>query len=123
MNSVKLGQSLTVIQFQRLLGLMAAVSNEIYFGLLYITPLQWWLKTKGGFPKGQPALRDQGYTAMLTCLRHVEETLVPVTRSSVGGSLSLRNANDRCLTHMVGSGREWLLCPGSVGRPPSHIGT
>ncbi len=44
---VKEGQSLTVKQFQRLLGLMAAASNVIPFGLLYMRPLQWWLKTKG----------------------------------------------------------------------------
>lgn len=49
-NSVKLGQSLTVKQFQRLLGLMAA-SNVISFDLLYITLLQGWLRTKG-FPRG-----------------------------------------------------------------------
>ena len=44
---VKLGQSLTVKQFQRLLGLMAVASNVITFGLLYMRPLQWWLRTKG----------------------------------------------------------------------------
>ncbi len=44
---VKEGQSLTVKQFQRLLGLKAAASNVITIGLLYMRPLQWWLKTKG----------------------------------------------------------------------------
>ncbi|KAL0150533.1 hypothetical protein M9458_054126, partial [Cirrhinus mrigala] len=43
---VKEGRSLTVKQFQRLLGLMAAASNVISFGLLYMRPLQWWLRTK-----------------------------------------------------------------------------
>ncbi len=38
---VREGQSLTVKQFQRLLGLMAAASNVIPFGLLYMRPLQW----------------------------------------------------------------------------------
>ncbi|KAL0169055.1 hypothetical protein M9458_037277, partial [Cirrhinus mrigala] len=51
---VKEGQSLTVKQFQQLLGLMAAVSNVIPFGLLYMRPLQWWLKTKGFCPRGNP---------------------------------------------------------------------
>ncbi len=51
---VKEGQSLTVKQFQRLLGLMAAASNVIPIGLLYMRPLQWWLKTKGFFPRGNP---------------------------------------------------------------------
>ncbi len=51
---VKEGQSLTVKQFQRLLGLMAAASNVIPIGLLYMRPLQWWLKTKGFSPRGNP---------------------------------------------------------------------
>ncbi len=40
MKRIRLGQSLTVKQFQRLLGLMAAASNMIHFGLLYMRPLQ-----------------------------------------------------------------------------------
>ncbi len=51
---VREGQSLTVKQFQRLLGLMAAASNVIPFGLLYMRPLQWWLETKGFSPRGNP---------------------------------------------------------------------
>ncbi len=66
---VREGQSLTVIQFQRLLGLMAAVSNVIPFGLLYMRPLQWWLRTKGFSPEGQPILHDQCHAARLTGLR------------------------------------------------------
>ncbi|XP_067241145.1 uncharacterized protein [Chanodichthys erythropterus] len=51
---VKLGQSLTVKQFQKLLGLMAAASNIIPFGLLHMRPLQWWLRTRGFSPRGNP---------------------------------------------------------------------
>ncbi|KAI2647410.1 Transposon Ty3-G Gag-Pol polyprotein [Labeo rohita] len=51
---VKEGRSLTVKQFQQLLGLMAAASNVIPFGLLYMRPLQWWLKSKGFSPRGNP---------------------------------------------------------------------
>ncbi|KAI2646149.1 hypothetical protein H4Q32_030848 [Labeo rohita] len=51
---VKEGRSLTVKQFQQLLGLMAAASNVIPFGLLYMRLLQWWLKTKGFSPRGNP---------------------------------------------------------------------
>ncbi len=36
---VREGWSLTVKQFQKLLGLMSAVSNVIPFGLLYMRPL------------------------------------------------------------------------------------
>ncbi len=59
----------------KLLGLMSAVSNVIHFGLLYMIPLQWRLKTKGFSPRGKSTLHDQGHAAMPTCLRHVEETL------------------------------------------------
>ncbi len=51
---VKEGRSLTVKQFQRLLGLMAAASNVIPIGLLYMRPLQGWLKTKGFSPREKP---------------------------------------------------------------------
>ncbi len=118
---VREGQSLTVKQFQRLLGLMAAESNVIPFGLLYMRPLQWWLRTTGFFPEGQPVSHDQGHAAMLTCLRHVEETVVPVTRPRVGGSVSSRNANDGRLPHGLGSGHEWPLRSRSVGRSPSQL--
>ncbi len=37
---IKLGHTITLKQFQRLLGLMAAASNVITFGLLYMRPLQ-----------------------------------------------------------------------------------
>ncbi|XP_059371000.1 uncharacterized protein LOC132108312, partial [Carassius carassius] len=36
------------------LGLMAAASNVIPFGLLHMRPLQWWLKSKGFSPRGNP---------------------------------------------------------------------
>ncbi|CAM4576079.1 unnamed protein product [Leuciscus chuanchicus] len=52
--SVKLGQLLTVKQFQRLSGLMAAASNGIPFGLLHMRPLPWWLRTRGFSPRGNP---------------------------------------------------------------------
>ncbi len=51
---VREGLSFTVKQFQKLLGLMATVSNVTPFGLLYMRPLQWWLKTKGFSPRGNP---------------------------------------------------------------------
>ncbi|XP_053089198.1 uncharacterized protein LOC117597041 [Pangasianodon hypophthalmus] len=51
---VREGWSLTVKWFQKLLGLMAAASNVIPFGLLYMRPLQWWLKTKGFSLRGSP---------------------------------------------------------------------
>ncbi|KAI2657251.1 enzymatic polyprotein [Labeo rohita] len=69
---------------------MAAVSNVIPFGLLFMRPLQWCLKTKGVLPEGKPALHDQGHAAMPTCLGHVEKTLVLVSGPGAGSSLSPR---------------------------------
>lgn len=72
------------------------------------------------FLDGQASPYDQGHVVVLTCLRHVEETLIPVTRPSVGGSMSC-NDNDGHLPHELGNGHEWPLHLGSVGRSPSHV--
>ncbi len=85
---VREGRSLTVKRFQKLLGLMSAASNVITFGLLYMRPLQWWLKTKGFSQRGKPTLHDQGHAAMPTCLRHVEETFGFCLKAGAGSSLS-----------------------------------
>ncbi len=76
---------------------------------------------QGVFPEGKSTLHDQGHAAMLSYLRHVEETLVFVTGAGVGSSLSSRNANDRCVPHRLGCGHEWPPCPWSVERLPSHV--
>ncbi len=51
---VREGQSLTVKLFQKLLGLMAAASKVITFGLLHMRPLQWWLRITGFSQRGNP---------------------------------------------------------------------
>ncbi|KAI2648975.1 Transposon Ty3-G Gag-Pol polyprotein [Labeo rohita] len=118
---VKEGRSLTVKQFQQLLGLMAAASNVIPFGLLYMRPLQWWLKTKEFSPRGKPTSHDQGHAALPTCPGHVEEALVLVSGPGVGSSLSPRNASEGRVPHRLGSGHEWPPCPRSVERSPTHV--
>ncbi len=76
---VREGRSLTVKQFQRLLGLMvAAFQRGTSWPAVHDTPTvvaqeQWVL------PEGKHALHDQGNTAMPTCLKHVETTLVLVS--------------------------------------------
>ncbi|KAI2653704.1 Transposon Ty3-G Gag-Pol polyprotein [Labeo rohita] len=85
---VRIGRSLTVKQFQQLLGLMAAASNVIPFGLLYMRPLQWWLKTRG-FPRGKPASHDQGHAAMPTCLGHGPVLGAPCRRVTLATDASL----------------------------------
>ncbi len=108
-------------QFQRLLGLMAAASNVTAFGLLYMRPLQWWLRTKGFSLRGNPFSHNQGHAVMLTCLDNVEETLVPVPGSNVGSFMSSQDANDRCLSHGLGSDLRGTLKSGSVEGPSSLI--
>ncbi len=83
--SVREGRSLTVKQFQKLLGLMSAASNVIPFGLLYMRSLQWWLKTKGFSPVGN-LLRMIKVTRR--CLRALgmEETLVFLSQGLVLGA-------------------------------------
>ncbi len=66
---VREGRSLTVKQFQKLLGLMAAASNMIPFGLLYMRPLQRWLKTNWFSQRGK-TLRMT--TVMWRCLRTLD---------------------------------------------------
>ncbi len=67
---IRLGQSLTVKLFQRLLGL-----------------------------ERQPLSHDQGHAAMPSWLGNVEETLVPVLGSRIWSFTSSQDANDRCLPH------------------------
>ncbi|KAI2644187.1 Transposon Ty3-I Gag-Pol polyprotein [Labeo rohita] len=106
---------------------MAAVSNVIPFGLLFMRPLQWCLKTKGVLPEGKPALHDQGHAAMPTCLGHVEETLVLVSGPGAGSSLLPRMlATDASLTGwgVVMSGHPahgpLRAGPTGEGRGPPH---
>ncbi len=66
---VREGRSLTVKQFQKLLGLMSAETNVIPFGLLYMRQLQWWLKTKGFSPRGNPLCMIK---VMRRCLRALD---------------------------------------------------
>ncbi len=115
---VREGRSLTVKQFQKMMGLMSATSNVILFGLLYMRPLQRWLKTKGFSPRGNP-LRMIKVTRK--CLSHVEETLVLVSGPGAGSSLSPCNASDGCISHQMGSGHEWPPCTRSVEWSPSHV--
>ncbi|KAI2644938.1 ORF V: Enzymatic polyprotein [Labeo rohita] len=48
---------------------MAAASNVIPFGLLYMRPLQWWLKTKGFSPRGNPLRVIKGPVLGAPCRR------------------------------------------------------
>ncbi len=73
------------------------------------------------FPEGKSALHDQGHVVMLSCLRHVEETLVLVTGPGTGSSLSSRNVNDGRVPHRLGCSHEWPPCPQSVEWPLSHM--
>ncbi len=120
---VREGQSLTVKQFQRLLGLMAAASNVITFWpAVHETLASGGSGTTGFSPRGNPfrIIRSRG-----RCLRALDMWKnipdIPVTRPRVGGSMSSQNANDGRLPHGLGSGHEWPLRSRSVGRSPSQL--
>lgn len=53
MKDIRLGQELSVLQAQRLLGLMVAAANIIPLGLLHIRPFQ--LKSRGFNPLNHPS--------------------------------------------------------------------
>ncbi len=118
---VREGLSLTVKQFQILLGLMAAASNMIPFGLLYMRPLQWWLKSKGFSPRGNPFRMIK---VMRRCLRALDMWRKPwfLSQGPVLGAPCRRVtlATDASLTGW-GGGHEWPPCPRSVEWSPSHV--
>ncbi len=118
---VREGLSLTVKQFQRLLGLMAAASNVTTFDLLYMRPLQWWLKTKRFSPRGNP-LRMIKVTRR--CLRALDMWRKPwfLSQGPVLRAPCRRVtlATDASLTGW-GGGHEWPPCPRSVEWLPSHV--
>ncbi len=72
---------------------------------------------QGVLPEVKPASHDQGHAVMPTCLGHVEETLVLVSGSGFGSSLSPRNASDG----RIPDRDEWPPCPRSVEWLPSHV--
>ncbi len=73
------------------------------------------------FPEGQPFLHDQGHVAMLSCLGNVDEILVPLPGSRAGSFISSQDANDRCLSHGLGSDPRGTLESRSVEGPASFM--
>ncbi len=118
---IMLGQSLTVKQFQRLLGLMVLASNMIPFGTTVHETSTVVAQDQRFFSEGQPLLHDQGHVAMLLCLGNMEETLVPVPGSRAGSFMSSQDANDRCLSHRLGSDPRGTLESRSVEGLAAYI--
>ncbi len=106
---VREGKSLTVKQFQRLLGLMAATSNVIPFGLLYMRPLQWWLRPRD-FPRGEIHFAWSRSLDGVCEPRHVEETLVLKSGPGAGSSVSPVIVSDGRVSHRLGSSHEPAVC-------------
>ncbi|KAI2650799.1 hypothetical protein H4Q32_024835 [Labeo rohita] len=108
---VKEVRALTVKQFQQQLGLMAAASNMIPFGLLYMSTLHWWLKTRGFSPRGNPLHMIK---VTQRCLRALDMWRNPwfLNQGPVLGALCRRItlATDASLTGW-GGGHEWPFCP------------
>ena len=60
---IREGQSLTVKQFQRLLGLMAAASNVTFWPAVHEAPTVV-AQDQGIFPEGKSTMNYQGHMAM-----------------------------------------------------------
>ncbi len=72
---------------------MAAASNLIPLGLLYMRPLQWWLKSKGVLPEGKPLCMLK---VTRQCLRALDMWRKP-------WFLSPRNTSDERVPHRLGA--------------------
>ncbi len=97
---VREGLSLTVKQFQRLLGLMAAASNVIpFWPAVHETP-KVVAQVQGVLPEGKPVSHDQGHAAMPACDER---------------SLCLR-----CLRALDMWRKPWFLSQGPVLGAPCH---
>ncbi len=97
------------------MGLMAAASNVIPLGLLYMRPLQWWLKIRGVFLKGNLFCMIK---VTRRCLRALGMWRQPRFLSQGAGSYLLPcNASDGDAPHRLGSSHGWPPCLLS----PSHV--
>ncbi len=95
------------------------VQLDTYWPAVHETPTVV-AQDQGVLPEGKPASHDQGHVAVPTCLRHVETSLVLVSRPGAGTSVSPCNASDRRVPHRLGSGHGWTPCLRSVEWSPSH---
>ncbi len=86
----------TVLETVRSYG--SSIQHDTFWTVVHETPAVV-AQDQRVFPEGQPLSRDQGHAAMLMCLGNVEKTLVPVP----GSFMSSQDANDRCLSHGLGS--------------------
>jgi len=111
---IKLGQAITVKHFQRLLGLIAAASNMIPFGLLQVRALQWWLKTKGFSQRRNPFRMIR---VTIRCLHSLSMWKNPVPRSSAGSAMLPESHFDRRIPHGLGCGHGLPLYERSVAGP------
>ncbi|KAI2644351.1 ORF V: Enzymatic polyprotein [Labeo rohita] len=87
---------LIISQVMSKITLGLATSNVIPFGLQYMRPLQWWLRTKGFSPRGNP----QGPVLGVSC-RHV--TLVTDASLTIWGAVMSGH-----LAHGLWSGRHLM---------------
>ncbi|KAI2653798.1 hypothetical protein H4Q32_014146 [Labeo rohita] len=71
----------------------SCVQRDTFWPAVHETPTVV-AQDQGALPEGKPVPHDQGYAAMPTRLRHVEEALVPVSGPGVRSSLSPRNTSD-----------------------------
>ncbi|KAI2666213.1 Transposon Ty3-I Gag-Pol polyprotein [Labeo rohita] len=76
----------------------SCIQRDTFWPAVHETPTVV-AQDQGVLPEGKPIPHDQGHAAMPTCLRHVEEALVPVSGPGVRSSLSPHTlATDASLT-------------------------
>ncbi|KAI2660342.1 RNA-directed DNA polymerase from mobile element jockey [Labeo rohita] len=98
----------------------SCVQHDTFWPTVHETPTVV-AQDQGVLPEGKPAPHDQGHTAMPTCSRHVEQTLVLVSGPGAGGSLSPCNASNGRVPHRLGSGHGRPPCPWSVEQSLTHV--
>lgn len=106
-----LGQELSVIEIQRLLGLMAAAANIFPLGLLHMRHFQFWLKSIDFHPLYHPC----------RVLRVMCRGLCALPLWKKPGCLNRGLTLGACCYCGLGCGSRWPTSPWSMGGPSSLL--
>lgn len=115
LSHIRLGQDITVYQFQRILGLVAATSKVIPYGPSAHETASVVALTQGISSKGQSPKANKGYMLQATYTFCVTQTPVSQLLSHSRCVLSLQDANDGRLHLGLGSSLRWPSSPRVLG--------
>ncbi|KAL0168374.1 hypothetical protein M9458_036596, partial [Cirrhinus mrigala] len=102
-DSTTMQARLSPARIESILTAVVCIQRDTFWSAVHETPTVV-AQDQGVVPERKPAPHDQDHTAMPTCSRHVEETLVLVSGPGAGSSLLPRNASDGRVPHRLGSG-------------------